>query len=97
MARVYRQKKSTQPVTAWSAGCVFKNPHAGHPAGRLLQDAGMRGRRLGGMAFSAIHANFLVNEGKGTFEQAMELISMARDNVRASSGFSLELEVRLWP
>lgn len=97
MAGFYAQKRSTQPVTARSAGCVFKNPHPGHPAGKLLQEAGLRGFKLGGMAFSQIHANFLVNEGNGTFAQAMELIALARDKVRERSGFSLELEVCVWP
>ena len=64
---------------------------------KMIEEAGLRGTRLGGMAFSPVHANFLVNEGGGTFEQAMELIELAREKVRARSGHELELEVRLWP
>jgi UDP-N-acetylmuramate dehydrogenase len=96
MRETYMRKLRNQPVTARSAGCVFKNPAPEAPAGRLLDEAGLRGMRLGGMVFSPVHANFLVNEGGGTFEQAMELIEKARDRVRARSGFELELEVRIW-
>ena len=96
MREIYQRKQQSQPVTAWSAGCVFKNPTPDAPAGRLIEEAGLRGASLGGMAFSTVHANFLVNEGGGTFEQAMELIESARETVRARSGYELELEVRLW-
>ena len=97
MRDIYQRKQQSQPVTAWSAGCVFKNPSPEAPAGRLLEEAGMRGMKLGGMSFSSVHANFLVNDGTGVFEEAAALINMARDKVRAASGHSLELEVKLWP
>ena len=97
MRDVYAKKQQSQPVTAWSAGCVFKNPAPDAPAGRLLDEVGLRGFRLGGMAFSAMHANFLINEGNGTFAQAMELIDMAREKVSQRFGHALEMEVRLWP
>jgi UDP-N-acetylmuramate dehydrogenase len=97
MAGFLRRKRAGQPVAARSAGCVFKNPHPEHPAGRLLEEAGLRGRQCGGMSFSPLHANFLVNAGQGTFAQAMELIAAAREAVERRSGFSLELEVRIWP
>ena len=97
MREVYQRKQQSQPVTAWSAGCVFKNPSPEAPAGRLLDEAGLRGMRLGGMAFSSVHANFLVNEGEGSFEQAVELIDLAREKVRARTGHELELEVQIWP
>lgn len=53
------RKLRVQPVRSWSAGCVFKNPPEGTSAGKLLDEAGFRGKRLGGMCFSEIHANFL--------------------------------------
>ena len=61
MRHNFFKKKSKQPVTAWSAGCVFKNPTPEMSAGRLLDEAGFKGRQLGGMAFSSLHANFLIN------------------------------------
>lgn len=90
------KKKAGQPVTAASAGCVFKNPSPENPAGKLLEAAGFRGKRLGGMVFSSVHANFLVNEGKGTSGQALELMEMAKQAVLAKSGVTLEPEVKIW-
>ena len=89
------EKKSKQPVTAWSAGCAFRNPAPGVAAGRLLELAGFRGRRLGGMAFSPMHANFLVHEGGGSAEAALALLSEARETVRQRFGYELEPEVRI--
>lgn len=88
----YDRKKSTQPVTAHSAGCVFKNPE-GQSAGKLLDKAGMKGARLGGMAFSDLHANFLINTGGGTSEDALELIDRGRERVKEQFGIILEMEV----
>ncbi|WP_319541946.1 UDP-N-acetylmuramate dehydrogenase [uncultured Pseudodesulfovibrio sp.] len=88
----YEKKKKTQPVTAKTAGCVFKNPE-GHSAGQLLDRAGMKGARLGDMLFSDIHANFLVNRGKGTSANAIELIEVARTSVKEKFDINLELEV----
>jgi len=96
MENTYAKKKAVQPVTAHSAGCVFKNPAglpAGMGAGRLLDEAGLRGRALGGMAFSHVHANFLVNQGGGTARQALELLDLGKSAVRERFGVELELEV----
>lgn len=91
-----RRKRTSQPITAATAGCVFKNP-AGTSAGKLLDQAGFRGKCLGNMAFSELHANFLVNRGGGTAAQALQLIAMARDAVGRQHGHELELEVRVAP
>ena len=90
------QKKATQPVTAASAGCVFKNPSPENPAGKLLDAAGLKGKQLGGMAFSSMHANFLVNQGAGTSKEAFALLEMAKECVFAKFGIILEPEVKLW-
>ncbi|MDR2669708.1 MAG: FAD-binding protein [Desulfovibrio sp.] len=90
------EKRLRQPVGAASAGCVFKNPAPDVPAGRLLEEAGMKGKTLGGMRFSTLHAGFLVNEGGGSCAAALELIDMAVEAVRRHSGFILEKEVCLW-
>ncbi|MBQ7586044.1 MAG: FAD-binding protein, partial [Desulfovibrionaceae bacterium] len=57
----FLEKKSKQPIQARSAGCVFKNPSKDKSAGYLLEAAGFKGKKLGGMAFSSLHANFLLN------------------------------------
>ncbi|GAB6126082.1 UDP-N-acetylmuramate dehydrogenase [Humidesulfovibrio idahonensis] len=94
MEAVYAKKKASQPVTAKSAGCVFKNPvGAGMSAGKMLDESGMRGKRLGHMAFSELHANFLVNLGGGTTAQALELMDFGKNAVRARFGVELETEV----
>ena len=97
MREVYAKKRASQPVTAKSAGCVFKNPAPDAPAGRLLEAAGLKGMSRGGMCFSAVHANFLVNDGEGAAEDAMYLIELARERVYRESGYLLETEVRIWP
>jgi UDP-N-acetylmuramate dehydrogenase len=100
METVYEKKKTSQPVTAKSAGCVFKNPEgapAGMGAGRLLDEAGVKGKRLGGMAFSTVHANFLVNEGGGTAAEALELLEYGRAAVFDRFGLDLETEVKVLP
>ncbi|MUM76510.1 UDP-N-acetylmuramate dehydrogenase [Pseudodesulfovibrio sp. F-1] len=92
MREVYGKKRTTQPVTARSAGCVFKNPE-GDSAGRLLDRAGMKGMRRGQMAFSDIHSNFLINLGGGTSAQALDLIELGREVVKTRLGVTLETEV----
>lgn len=95
---VLARKKATQPVGAATCGCVFKNPvldGATASAGKLLDACGFKGKHLGGMAFSAMHANFLVNENRGTARAALELIDQARQAVAARFGVNLELEVRV--
>lgn len=95
MREKYLQKKSTQPITAYSAGCVYKNPAQGVSSGKLLDEAGFRGKSFGGMAFSKMHANFLINTGDGSSEEAFTLLSEAHDRVKKISGYDLTLEVRV--
>ncbi|MDR2726413.1 MAG: UDP-N-acetylmuramate dehydrogenase [Deltaproteobacteria bacterium] len=95
MAQNLARKKASQPVRAHSAGCVFKNPE-GLSAGKLLDEAGFRGKRLGGMAFSDLHANFLVNTGGGESAAALELLENARAAVAERHGITLQTEVKLW-
>ncbi len=92
MTETFDRKKASQPIAAKSAGSVFKNPE-GQSAGMLLDQAGFKGRRQGDMAFSEMHANFMINMGKGTSKQAHELIQAARDAVREKFGVVLETEV----
>jgi UDP-N-acetylmuramate dehydrogenase len=95
MRQCYARKKASQPVTMASAGCVFKNPSPDQPAGRLLEQAGLRGMSRGRMAFSEQHANFLVNLGGGRSEDAFALLELARERVRNSFGLRLETEVKV--
>ncbi|MGC9317075.1 MAG: UDP-N-acetylmuramate dehydrogenase [Armatimonadota bacterium] len=83
---------STQPVSMPSAGCIFKRPQ-GDYAGRLLEEAGAKGMRVGGAAVSTKHANFVVNRGGATASDVIELIERVRDLVHDRFGIMLEPEV----
>lgn len=93
------EKKSRQPLSEWSAGCAFKNPPEGPSAGRLLEEAGFRGYSRGGVGFSSVHANFLINHKNGDASAALDLMREARAKVYERSGITLEPEVRIipWP
>ena len=91
-----KKKRASQPITAATAGCVFKNPPGG-AAWKLLAEAGFAGKRLGNMEFSGLHANFLVNLGGGTSDAALTLIERAQEAVRELCGHELELEVKVVP
>ncbi len=95
MRDTYLRKKSTQPVLARTCGCLFKNPAPDLAAWRILADCGLRGKRIGDMALSDMHCNFLVNLGRGTGSEALELVQMARERVREDQGLDLQLEVKV--
>jgi len=77
-----------------SAGSAFKNP-AEDSAGRLIESVGLKGHRIGDMAWSEVHANFLVNLGNGTFEDAKELIDIAKTRVYEEFGIILVEEIKI--
>ncbi len=77
-----------------SAGSAFKNPE-GDYAGRLIEAVGLKGVRIGNMAWSQMHANFLVNLGGGTYQEAKELIDLAKSKVEAEFGVLLKEEIKI--
>ena len=85
--------RSNQPKTA-SAGSAFKNPK-GDYAGRLIEEVGLKGVSKGAMQWSEVHANFLVNHGGGTFEEAKYLIELAQKSVFEKFGVVLKEEVQV--
>ena len=91
LQKMFNKMRDNQPNTP-SAGSCFKNPEA-KSAGYLIEQVGLKGYRIGDMAFSPEHANFLVNFGEGTFEQAMELISLAKEKVKEKFAIVLEEEI----
>lgn len=94
-----RKKNASQPTTEASSGCIFKNPDpetsGGRGAGKLIEDAGLKGKRIGGIAVSEKHANFLVNRGGGTADHLMQMISLIKQKVRVQFGVQLETEVQI--
>jgi len=88
-----KKMRSNQPKEP-SLGSVFKNP-PGDYAGRLIEDAGMKGMVKGGVKVSEIHANFFVNTGNGTFEDMLCLINEAKKRVYEKFGIALEEEIKI--
>jgi len=85
--------RANQPKNP-SAGSAFKNPE-GDFAGRLIEAVGLKGKRVGDMAFSEVHSNFLVNLGRGSFEDAITLLSEAKKRVFEEFGVMLEEEIKI--
>ena len=77
-----------------SAGSAFKNPE-GDYAGRLIEAVGLKGKRVGQMQWSTMHANFLVNLGGGTYEEAKSLIDLAKKEVKNRFGITLIEEIKI--
>jgi UDP-N-acetylmuramate dehydrogenase len=92
--RFFSEKKGAQPITEKSAGCVFKN-HAGTSAGRLIDEAGCKGMRIGGIEVSSVHANFFINRGGGTASDFISLMDKVTLQVQKKFGISLEPEIRI--
>lgn len=78
-----------------NAGCVFKNP-PGAPAGKLIDEAGLKGLRRGAAVVSPKHANFVVNEGGARAADVLEILEIVRTEIARRTGVELELEVKLW-
>jgi UDP-N-acetylmuramate dehydrogenase len=85
--------RSNQPLEP-SAGSVFKNPEDDY-AGRLIEAVGLKGVRKGQMQWSTVHANFLVNLGGGTYEEAKSLIDLAKSEVLKRFNIALIEEIKI--
>ena len=77
-----------------SAGSAFKNPPNEY-AGRLIEAVGLKGYRIGDMAWSDLHANFLVNLGEGRYEDAIALLHLAKERVKRKFGIPLQEEIKI--
>ena len=93
VANIVARRKSSQPPGP-TCGSVFKNP-PGDYAGRLIEEAGLKGAKAGGAEISTVHANFVVNTGTATAADVKELIDLARQAVQGRFGVALELEIEL--
>ncbi len=87
------KRRTTQP-SAKSAGCIFKNP-AACPAGKLVDELGLKGARVGDARVSEVHGNFIVNEGAATADEVLELIGQIQAIARKERGIELETEVQI--
>jgi UDP-N-acetylenolpyruvoylglucosamine reductase len=93
MAAFSQKRWAAQPA-APSAGCMFKNP-ATIPAGRLIDELGLKGTRVGGAVVSAEHGNFIVNEGAATARDVLELIAIVKARAKEARGIELHTEVEI--
>lgn len=89
----YLSKRAHQPVQKPCAGSTFKNP-PGHKAWKLIDQAGLRGKAIGGAKVSEDHANFIINTGNATAEDVVILISFIKQQVRDNLGVQLNEEIR---
>ena len=96
MARINElsgKRSASQPLTMPSAGSVFRRPE-GYFAGALIQDAGLKGFRVGGAQVSEKHAGFIVNAGQATAKDVSDLVNIIIAKVKADTGVTLEPEIR---
>jgi UDP-N-acetylenolpyruvoylglucosamine reductase len=90
----YNRKRWQSQPAAPSAGCMFRNP-ASIPAGKLIDELGLKGARVGGAMVSAEHANFIVNDGTATARDVLALMEVVRHRARLERGIELETEVEI--
>jgi UDP-N-acetylmuramate dehydrogenase len=88
------RRRRTQPLDDPSAGSIFKNPKEG-PAGKWIEEAGLKGFRMGQARVSDLHANFIINAGKAKAKEVIDLMEWVERRVREVKGISLEREVRV--
>ena len=91
----YSQKRWDSQPNQPSAGCTFKNPSPELPAGKLIDQLGLKGTRVGDAVVSDVHANFFVNLGKATARDVLDLIELVRGRAREVRGMELETEVEI--
>lgn len=90
------EKKDKQELSRPSAGCVFKNPkEPGLTAAQMIEGCGLKSKRIGDAMVSGIHANFIVNTGKASFNDVIELIELIKDDVFSEYGIKLKTEIEI--
>jgi UDP-N-acetylmuramate dehydrogenase len=88
------KRESMSPIKCPSAGSIFKNPEGGI-AGRLIDEAGLKGSSIGDAEVSSVHANYIVNHGNATAADVLGLMARVRDKVYSRTGISLEPEIKV--
>ncbi len=92
--RILALRRDRFPLEYPNAGSVFRKPADDIPPGRLIEDAGLKGRTVGGAMVSRKHANFIINTGSATSDDIRKLIDVVRKTVLDFSGITLEEEIR---
>ncbi len=88
------KRKTSQPIAA-SAGCIFKNPSRECPAGKLVQELGLKNKRVGAARVSDVHGNFIVNDGGASAADVMILIESIKDIAWRERGIRMDTEVQI--
>ena len=88
------KRKSSQPVNQLSCGCIFKNPENNY-ASKLIEDANLKGMRVGGIYISNKHSNYFINDGSGTFHDFVNLLDFVKKKILSKFNIKLEEEVIL--
>jgi UDP-N-acetylenolpyruvoylglucosamine reductase len=94
LMKTFSEKRWESQPAAPSAGCIFKNPGT-IPAGKLIDELGLKGTRVGDAMVSQEHGNFIINEGQASARNVLELIEIIRKKARAERGIELETEVEI--
>ncbi len=92
---IWMYKRNSQPLNTKNAGCIFKNPR-GLSAGALIDQAGLKGFRVGGAEVSEKHANFIIAHAGAKADDVLKLIKIIREKVEEKEGIGLESEVQIW-
>ena len=93
---IWMYKRNTQPLNTKNCGCMFKNPR-GLSAGALIDQAGLKGFRVGGAEVSGKHANFIIAHPGCRADDVMKLVKVIRERVFDKNEIHLESEVQIWP
>jgi UDP-N-acetylmuramate dehydrogenase len=93
---IWMFKRNSQPLNTKNAGCIFKNPR-GLSAGALIDQAGLKGLRVGGAEISAKHANFIIAHPDCLADDVLKLVRIIREKVFDKNQIHLESEVQIWP
>ena len=94
IVRILEERRNKHPLLFPSAGSIFKNP-TGMPAGRIIEELGLKGIAVGGARISEMHGNFIVNTGGATAGDVLTLMKLIREKSAAQKGITLEAEVKV--
>jgi len=95
LKKIWIAKKASQPLSSQTVGCIFKNPR-GQRAGQLIEQAGLKGTRIGGAEINDRHANFIVTHEGASSSDVLRLMDLVRSKVAEQFGVPLEPEVKIW-
>ncbi len=95
LGKIYEEKKKSQPLSEYSAGCIFKNTRY-FKAAELIDKANLKGQQVGGALVSRKHANFIINTGNATSADILALIKIISGIIKKKYDVSLDQEIQIW-